>query len=103
MKINHIVIMTESGETAKQMALYRPDATIYALCPNWNICRELNLIWGIIPILVDEFNSTDQMLNYSSSILKELSFLNEGDIYILTAGVPVGVSGTTNMLKIHEA
>ncbi|MAJ44321.1 MAG: pyruvate kinase [Candidatus Marinimicrobia bacterium] len=103
MNINHIVIMTESGETAKQMALFRPDAIIYALCPNWNVCRELNLIWGIIPVLVDECNSTDQMLNYSSSILKELKFLKDGDIYILTAGVPVGVSGTTNMLKIHEA
>lgn len=103
MNIKHIVIMTESGETAKQMAMYRPDAIIYALCPNWNVCRELNLIWGIIPILVEEFNSTDQMLNYSSSILKELKFLEDGDVYILTAGVPVGVSGTTNMLKIHEA
>ena len=50
MNIKHIVIMTESGETAKQMASYRPDAIIYALCPNWNVCRELNLIWGIIPI-----------------------------------------------------
>lgn len=103
MKINHIVIMTESGETAKQMALYRPDAIIYALCPNWHVCRELNLIWGIIPIHVEEFSSTDQMLNYSSSILKELNFLKKGDVYVLTAGVPVGVSGTTNMLKIHEA
>tara|TARA_B100000941_G_scaffold271038_1_gene229444 strand:+ start:1022 stop:2431 length:1410 start_codon:yes stop_codon:yes gene_type:complete len=103
MKINHIVVMTETGKTAKQMALYRPDATIYALCPNWNICRELNLIWGIIPILVEDINSTDQMLNYSSIVLKKLKFLREGDEYILTAGVPVGVSGTTNMLKIHIA
>ena len=103
MKIKHIVIMTEGGETAKQMAFYRPNATIYALCPNWNVCRKLNLIWGIIPVLVKEYNSTDQMLEQSSTILKQLNFLEKGDIFILTAGVPVGISGTTNMLKIHEA
>ena len=70
MKIKHIVIMTEGGETAKQMAFYRPDATIYALCPNWHVCRKLNLIRGIIPVLVQGFNSTDQMLEQSSTILK---------------------------------
>ena len=95
--------MTEGGETAKQMAFYRPDATIYALRPNWNVCRKLNLIWGIIPVLVKEYISTDQMLEQSSAILKQLGFLEKGDIFILTAGVPVGISGTTNMLKIHEA
>lgn len=103
MKVKHIVIMTESGKTAKQMAVFRPDATIYALCPHWDICRELNLIWGIIPVHVNEFKSTDNMLVQSSAILKQRGFLKEGEIFILTAGVPVGISGSTNMLKIHTA
>jgi pyruvate kinase len=103
MKVKHIVIMTESGVTAKQMAIFRPDATIYALCPHWDICRELNLIWGIIPVFVKEFESTDKMLLESSAILKRRGFINEGETFILTAGVPVGISGSTNMLKIHKA
>ena len=99
--IKAIAIMTESGSTAIKMAQYRPNSHIYALCPYPDICRKLALIWGIIPILVEKFTSTDEMISNNMSLLKSKEFVSEGDKVIFTAGVPIGISGTTNMIKVH--
>ena len=99
--IKTIVIMTESGQTAIAMAQYRPKALIYALCSHQHVYQMLSLIWGITPILVDSFQSTDEMIHFSGKILKKLNYLSKGDKYIITSGAPVGITGTTNMIKIH--
>jgi len=62
----------------------------------------LALIWGITPLLVNSVTSTDKMIIDSSELLKERKFIKKGDSFIITAGVPVGVTGSTNMLKIHS-
>ena len=103
LSIQTIVIMTESGQTAIKMAQYRPKAHIYALCSHRLVFQMLSLIWGITPVLVDSFQSTDEMIQSSGKILKDNKYLETGDQYIITAGAPVGVTGTTNMLKIHNA
>ena len=100
--INTIVIMTESGVTAMKMAQHRPRARIFALSPDSNVCHQLALIWGITPLLVNSVTSTDKMIIDSSELLKERKFIKKGDSFIITAGVPVGVTGSTNMLKIHS-
>jgi len=101
LSIQTIVIMTESGQTAIKMAQHRPKAQIYALCSHKHVFQMLSLIWGITPVLVDSFQSTDEMILSSGKILKDNNYLKAGDKYIITAGAPVGVTGTTNMIKIH--
>ena len=103
LSIRNIIIMTESGQTAIKMAQYRPTAQIYALCAHKVVSQMLSLIWGITPVLVDTFQSTDEMIQNSGKILKDKNYLKKGEKYIITAGAPVGVTGATNMIKIHEA
>jgi pyruvate kinase len=102
LSINNIVIMTETGLTAMKMARYRPKARIFALCTNKQVCSQLSLIWGVTPILVEVYSTTEKMISNTGSLLKKLKYVNKGDLFIITAGVSAGVSGTTNMLKIHE-
>ena len=99
--IKAIAVMTESGSTAFKMAQYRPNSNIFALCPYPEICRKLSLIWGIVPILVEKYTSTDEMISNYIKLLKNKEYIVEGDKVIITAGVPIGVSGTTNMIKVH--
>jgi len=100
--INSIVIMTETGITAMKMAQYRPKARIFALCTIPKVCFQLSLIWGITPVLVKAHSTIDELIQYSGKLLKEKGFVIKGDAFIITAGVSVGVSGSTNMLKIHQ-
>jgi pyruvate kinase len=102
LSINTIVIMTESGVTAMKMAQHRPKARIFALCPNYKVCCKLALIWGVTPLLVNPTTSTDKMIIDSGELLKERKIIKKGDSFIITAGVSVGVTGSTNMLKIHK-
>ena len=102
LSIQTIVIMTESGKTAIQMSQYRPKSKIFALSHRVRTYQMLSLIRGIIPIHVDMFNSTDEMIDACGEILMQYGYLNKGDSFIITAGEKVGVSGTTNMLKIHR-
>jgi pyruvate kinase len=102
LNIDAIVVMTESGSTAIIVSHYRPRNNIFALTPSKAICNKLSLVWGVIPLLTKSFNSTDQMIIESEKILVEKELLKFGDTFVLTAGAPVGVSGTTNMLKIHK-
>ena len=102
LSINNIVIMTETGLTAMKMARYRPKARIFALCTTEKVCSQLSLIWGVTPILVELYSTTEEMIQSTGSLLNELGFVDKGDLFIITAGVSAGVSGTTNMIKIHK-
>jgi pyruvate kinase len=102
LSINNIVIMTETGLTAMKMARYRPKARIFALCTTEKVCSQLSLIWGVTPVLVEPYSTTEEMIQSTGSLLKKLGFVDKGDLFIITAGVSAGVSGTTNMIKIHE-
>jgi len=102
LSINNIVIMTETGLTAMKMARYRPKARIFALCTTEKVCSQLSLIWGVTPVLVEYYSTTEEMIQNTGNLLKKLGFVDKGDLFIITAGVSAGVSGTTNMLKIHK-
>ena len=101
LQIKNIVIMTESGITAMKMARYRPSARIFALCTNEEVYYMLSLIWGIIPILVNPYSTTEKMIYETGDLLLNFKYVKKGDSFIITAGVSAGVSGSTNMLKIH--
>ena len=100
--IDAIVIMTESGSTSVVVSHFRPTASLYALTPHQNICKRLTLIWGVVPIITPKFLSTDDMIVNAEKILKNKNFIKKDDVFILTSGVPVGITGSTNMLKIHK-
>ena len=102
LEINNIVIMTETGLTAMKMARYRPKARIFALCTREKVCSQLSLIWGLIPILVKPYSTTEKMIQNTGDLLKKYDYLKKGDSFIITAGVSAGISGSTNMLKIHK-
>jgi len=102
LNIDAIVVMTESGSTAIVVSHYRPRNNIFALTPSKSTCNRLSLVWGVIPLLTKQFESTDQMIVESEKILQKEGLLKKGDTFVLTSGVPVAVTGSTNMLRIHK-
>jgi len=102
LKIDAIVVMTESGSTAKIVSFFRPKINIYALSPHISVCNRLSLLWGVTPIESQEYLSTDEMLINAEQILLDNNFIKSGQTFIMTAGVPVGISGSTNMFRIQE-
>ena len=96
-----IVTVTESGTTARLLSKYRPEQPIIACVMKEQVQRQLSLSWGITPLMMALAHSTDELIEMSTSLAKENGFLHNGELAVVTAGVPVGVSGTTNMIKIH--
>ena len=96
-----IVTVTESGTTARLLSKYRPEQPIIACVMKEQVQRQLSLSWGITPLMMSLAHSTDELIEMSTSLAKENGFLHNGELAVVTAGVPVGVSGTTNMIKIH--
>lgn len=96
-----IISSTESGYTAKMVSKYKPKAPIIAVTPHVKVMRKLSLSWGVEPLLVSRFEDTDTMTSNAVKVSLEAGLINAGDLIVITAGVPVGVHGTTNLLKVH--
>ena len=102
LKVDSIVVMTESGSTVRIVSHYRPQVVIFGLSPKLHICNRMSLIWGVVPIHTKDYLSTDDMILNAEKLLLEKSYMKAGQTFVLTAGVPVGISGSTNMLKIQK-
>ena len=96
-----IVTVSESGNTARLLSKYRPSQPIIACVMDEQVQRQLSISWGITPLMMDLATSTDELIEKSTTLAKEHGYLHDGELAVVTAGVPVGVSGTTNMIKIH--
>lgn len=96
-----IVAATESGHTAKMISKYRPDADILAVTFDDHTKRGLMLNWGVYPTVTEKPETTDDMFELATKKTLELGFAKEGDSILITAGVPVGERGTTNVMKIQ--
>ena len=96
-----IVTVSESGTTARLLSKYRPQQPIIACVMREQVQRQLSLSWGITPLMMSLAHSTDELIEMSTALAKENGYLHNGELAVVTAGVPVGVSGTTNMIKIH--
>ncbi len=96
-----IVTVTESGSTARLLSKYRPEQPIIAFVMQEQVQRQLALSWGITPLIMPLAHSTDELIDMSTSLAEKYGYLHSGELAVVTAGVPVGVSGTTNMVKIH--
>lgn len=97
-----IVAGTSSGSTVRQVAQFRPACPVLGLTPNRGTERQLTLSWGVIPGLVDPFEETDDIFDLARSWALKHHVVQPGDRLIVTAGVPVGKPGTTNLLRVME-
>ncbi|MFR3071677.1 MAG: pyruvate kinase [Paeniclostridium sp.] len=96
-----IITSTSSGHTARMVSKFRPACPIIAATNDDKVMRRLALTWGVYPIIAKEATNTDEVVENSINAAKEASYLENGELVVVTAGVPVGVSGTTNLIKVH--
>ena len=95
-----IISATHSGHTARMVSKYKPKAPIIAVTPSAKVASALTLTWGVYPLLCPPTSTTDETFNTSIKVALEAGLIQSGDLVILTAGVPVGVPGTTNFMRI---
>lgn len=96
-----ILTATSSGYTASAVSKFRPKAPIIAATISEIVMRRLSVVWGVYPVLSAESNSTDEVIDLSIHSALEKDLIEQGDLIVITAGIPVGVSGTTNLIKVH--
>ena len=104
LEIKVIMTMTHSGSTARMISRYRPNTAIYALTPFNHIVRQLQLVWGIQSVKVDNYDNVENIPSLCNTILNDLKAIDIKDQFVITGGVPMGIAGTTNYLSIqvHE-
>lgn len=96
-----IITSTQSGYTARMVSKYRPQAPIIAVTPSRKVAASLKLIWGVYPVLCPPTQTTDEMFGAAIQASLQEGLIREGDLVVITAGVPVGVPGTTNLLRVE--
>ena len=96
-----ILAVSKSGKTARMISKYRPLCPIITGTTDPTVWRQMNLSWGVKPIMVDEKNNTDELFDHVVSVAKTTGIVQNGDLVVITAGVPLGVSGTTNLMKVQ--
>ena len=102
LNVKLIITSTSSGSTARRVARFRPQALIVATTPSEKTYHRLSLVWGVFPLVIDDVKTTDDLIEKSLDKVKEKGLTEEGDIVIVTAGIPPGKPGTTNMVKVQK-
>jgi pyruvate kinase len=98
-----IVTVTQSGQTARMISKFRPSSPIICFAVTEKVCRQLNLSWGVRPFLLEAHHTVDDLFDASVDMAMKKGIVESGDLVVITAGVPLGVSGTTNLIKVHVA
>lgn len=98
-----IIAVTKSGRTARMIAKYRPGPIIIGCGIHPHACRQMNLIWGVKPILIEEKSTTDELFRAAVDGAVRQNLIQPEDLTVITAGVPLGTSGTTNMIRVYVA
>ncbi len=96
-----IMTVSKSGRTARTISKYRPACPIICGTTDETVQRQMNLSWGVTPIIVQEQNNTDELFDHVVSVARKKGLVQNGDLVVITAGVPLGISGTTNLLKVQ--
>ena len=96
-----IMTVSKSGKTASMISKYRPQCMIVGGTTSKKVWRQMNILWGVKPIMVEEKQNTDDLFNHVIEVAEREGLVKNGDIAVITAGIPLGISGTTNMLKVH--
>lgn len=95
-----VITVTKSGKTARLISKFRPACPIIGCTPDEQVYRQLALSWGVVPVLTEEKSNSDELFNHAVDRSVAAGLLKSGDLVVITAGVPLGVSGTTNLLKV---
>ena len=98
-----IMPVTLSGSTARQVSRYKPDCEIIGCAVKARVCRQMNLYWGVTPLEIAEAENTDELFEIAVETALKKGYIKKGDKVVITAGIPLGVSGKTNMIKVIEA
>lgn len=98
-----IITVTTSGRTARMISKFRPQTQIMGCTPDPKVARQLNLAWGVTPLLIDLEHDTFELIDHTIKAVERAGFLKDGELAVFTAGVPLGTSGTTNMIKVQIA
>ncbi len=101
LKASAIITATSSGFTARKISENRPNSLIIAACTSEQVRRKLALVWGVYSFIIPDAKTTEAIFDQSLQRARELNYIKEGEIVIITAGVPVGVAGATNLMKVH--
>lgn len=96
-----IITATSSGFTARKVSKFKPKCPVIAATTSEKVRRKLSLFWGVETVNVKEGKSTDEVFDYALMASQEAGLINKGDLVVITAGVPVGVAGATNLMKVH--
>lgn len=96
-----IITVTKSGRSARMISRYRPDCDIIGCAISEKVSRQLNLSWGVVPVLLEEKDEVFELFDYATKACREQGLVKEGDVAVFTSGVPIGISGTTNMIKVR--
>lgn len=96
-----IITVTKGGQTARMISRYRPNCQIIGCTPSETVWRQLNLSWGVTPVLISEEKNTDDLFDHAVEAGVKAGAIHDGELVVLTAGVPLGISGTTNLMKVH--
>jgi pyruvate kinase len=96
-----IMTLTKSGATARNVSKFRPSKPILAITPHVDVARQLQLVWGVKPLLVLNLTSTGQTFQSALNVAQEKSLLSQGDLVVMTAGTLQGVSGSTDLIKVE--
>ena len=96
-----IVTSTSSGYTARMVSKFRPKTPIIAATPNERTSRQLSLSWGVYTVMCEQAENTDDLIDNSIEASKNEGYIHEGELVVITTGVPTGVSGTTNLIKVQ--
>ncbi len=102
LNVRAIITSTQSGYTARMVSKYRPKSPIIAVSTDERVMRQLALVWGVHAICGKEVDNTDDMFSLAVNAAMNAGFVQLGDLVVITAGVPVGRSGTTNLIKVHQ-
>ena len=102
LKAAAIITVTMSGFTAEMIARYKPNCPIIACSMDERVCRQANILWGVRPLHIDRKDSAEELFKEAVRRAVEAGYVKKGDIVVLTAGVPLGVSGKTNMIRVEE-
>jgi len=102
LKAAAIITVTMSGFTAEMIARYKPNCPIIACSMDERVCRQANMLWGVRPLHIDRKDSAEELFKEGVRRAVEAGYVKKGDTVVLTAGVPLGVSGKTNMIRVEE-
>lgn len=96
-----IITVTKSGKTARMISKYRPACPIVGCSTYEYVCRQMSLSWGVLPLMIEEEESTDVLFDHAVAAAEKAGYVKSGELAVITAGIPLGISGTTNIIKVH--